>query len=608
MICGQDFRFILQQRFCRFRLRFFLGHIYICGNIFAISGQILGKLGVVYNSLRFVYLRSLRNGFFLHIGVNFICVLDNADTAGNDGLTHSIFRGVQLYFIKRSVAADFIDGIIQQIAGAGLNLPQRPAVAASIVAGGKLRIWAGGVGIHQFIVQIQAVNRTGQRGVALRRAGGRILLDRMDTELFQDIAEMHGGSCTAFHGKVLRSGGNIAVNRELGYQVDTGQEVSGNRAILAGGHIHLYAIAGDVEREAGHNAVLTGLDDLSLAVCLRLDFYRKGDWVAGTGQHGLIPGTAPDQHFICHGNVLAESKSDGIRDHISAGEGVAAAIAGHGNTTAGQQFQILVQAICIRHGHGVDLGGAVPFQFQRGCAALRSAGKGRDLAVLCDLLQNPVVGFFCRTPGNDLVILIRRYQVVIVEAVWIRAKLLLIFPENALGRHFPVVSVDPGDGQLRTGLPAIKSGQHETSLRAFGQQRQIVAVAAALGGIGVICRGVGHTALNTIDRVGHAAGIRQHVMVVGRSAASGHIAGGTVLVIDHVVPASLMVIGIAIGSTVGVAKPGACFRARGQRKGAGGQQSQEADHAEQKCRQPCKGSAGRCSRIHFKTSSLSCNG
>ena len=81
-------------------------------------------------------------------------------------------------------------------------------------------------------------------------------------------------------------------------------------------------LAGNIERNPGHNAVLAGLNNLSRAIGFRLDLHKEGNRVAGAGHHGLVAGPSPDQHIVCNRNILSEFKGHRIHNHVLTGKGI----------------------------------------------------------------------------------------------------------------------------------------------------------------------------------------------------------------------------------------------------------------------------------------------
>ena len=191
---------------------------------------------------------------------------------------------------------------------------------------------------------------------------------------------MHRGRLAAFNGDILCGRGHIAVHRQLLHQIGAGQQLFFNLPVFSGSDSFIYFIsqnvrAGDLERNPGHNAVLAGLDDLCGAVGLGLDLYKEGNRVAGAGHHGLITGTAPDQHIVGNRNILSEFKGHRVHNHVLTGERVLVPVSCDGNAAAFQSLQIDFQVIGVRDSQGINLLFRVPFQFQFRCLALLRGSK-----------------------------------------------------------------------------------------------------------------------------------------------------------------------------------------------------------------------------------------
>ena len=132
-----------------------------------------------------------------------------------------------------------------------------------------------------------------------------------------------------------------------------------------------------MERNPGHNTVLTGLDNLCGAVGFGLNLYKEGNRIAGAGHHSLVAGSAPDQHVIGNRDVLSEFKGDRIHNHVLAGECVLVPVSCDRNAAAFQSLQVNFQVIGVRDSQGINLLFRVPFQFQlRGSAFLRGSKRG----------------------------------------------------------------------------------------------------------------------------------------------------------------------------------------------------------------------------------------
>ena len=234
-----------------------------------------------------------------------------------------------------------------------------------------------------------------------------------------------------------------------------------------------------MEGDTGNNAVLTGLDKFCGTVSFRFDFYKEGNRIAGAGHHGLVAGSAPDQHVVCHRDILSEFKQHRVHHHLPAGKGVFISVSCHRNAAAFQSLQVDLQVVGICDRQGIDLFFYIPFQFQFRCFAFLRRSKGRDCGMGSDLCQNPVIGFFSRSSGDHAEILVTICVAVSVAVVRIASKLLLVFPKDDLGCHLIVILVDPGNRERRTGFPAIDRSQGDPPPCLGRKQVQVLAVGPA---------------------------------------------------------------------------------------------------------------------------------
>ena len=110
-------------------------------------------------------------------------MLHKLDIAVDHRLRNLVLGGIQFHFIKGRGSANLIDRIIQKIAGAWLDLPHGPAIAAYIVAGHKAAVRPGGVGVYQLAIIENAVGCPCKGSVALGGPGLGVRLYHMDAEL-----------------------------------------------------------------------------------------------------------------------------------------------------------------------------------------------------------------------------------------------------------------------------------------------------------------------------------------------------------------------------------------------------------------------------------------
>ena len=154
---------------------------------------------------------------------------------------------------------------------------------------------------------------------------------------------MDRGRLAAFHGDILCCRCHIAVYRLLRHKVGTRQKFLLDLSVFPGHNILTDFIsqhirAGDMKRNPGHNAVLTGLDNLCRTVSFGLDVQVEENRITGAGHHGLIAGSAPDQHILRHRNVLPKGKTHRVHNHFFTGKGIFVAASGNAHTAAGELF------------------------------------------------------------------------------------------------------------------------------------------------------------------------------------------------------------------------------------------------------------------------------
>ena len=164
---------------------------------------------------------TLLGSFDLRIAV--IRVLDDGDIALLHLLGNSHGRrSVQLNGVIGRLCTDRINGAVQKIALGGTDLTNRPVVAADVVGSGELAVLVGVVGIHKLIALENTVGRTGQRGVALRRASLMVRFGHGDVPLLQDVGKALVGDRIPLHGSGLAVRHHIALRR-----IDLLQRIAG---------------------------------------------------------------------------------------------------------------------------------------------------------------------------------------------------------------------------------------------------------------------------------------------------------------------------------------------------------------------------------------------
>ena len=114
--------------------------------------------------------------------------------------------------------------------------------------------------------------------------------------------------------------------------------------------------------------LLTGLDKFCGTVSFRFDLYKEGNRIAGAGHHGLVAGSAPDQHVVCHRDILSEFKQHRVHHHLPAGKGVFISVSCHRNAAAFQSLQVDLQVVGICDRQGIELFFNIPFSSSSGAS------------------------------------------------------------------------------------------------------------------------------------------------------------------------------------------------------------------------------------------------
>ena len=532
-------------------------------------------------------------------------MLDKLDISVNNRFRHLIFCGIEFHFIQGRGCTHFINGFIQKIPGARFDFPDRPAIPAYIIAGHKAAIRSGSISVDQFAITEDPIGRPCKRGIPLSISGVSITLYHMDAKFLQNIAEMYRRSLPAFNGHVLCGRGHIAVHRKFFYQIGSRQELLFNLAVFSGRNFLIDFISqnvrtGDMEGDTGNNAVLTGLDKFCGTVSFRFEFYKEGNRIAGAGHHGLVAGSAPDQHVVCHRDILSEFKQHRVHHHLPAGKGVFISVSCHRNAAAFQSLQIDLQVIGICDRQGIDLFFYIPFQFQFRCFAFLRRSKGRYCGMGSDLCKNPVIGFFCRSSGDHAEILVGVCVAVSVAAVRIASKLLLVFPKDDLGCHLIVILVDSGNRERRTGFPAIDRSQGDPPPCLGRKQVQVLAVGPAFRNIGIFRSMVRNPALHTVNLVADPVRIRQHIVPVSIAPGTGVYIDGSVCMVGKIGVRRRGTVVVPIRAHILVAQPGACRLSDRHGKSLSRNKPQNACHTKQKRQQLAKAAASGYDMFHEK--------
>ena len=103
----------------------------------------------------------------LQTGTAVIHVFDEIQAAEDDVLIDIQLFRVLLQRILSGCHAEPIDGLIQKIAFRWRDLTDVPTLAAGIVVGQEISVFIRHIGVHKFIITINAVNCSAECGIAL---------------------------------------------------------------------------------------------------------------------------------------------------------------------------------------------------------------------------------------------------------------------------------------------------------------------------------------------------------------------------------------------------------------------------------------------------------
>ena len=123
----------------------------------------------------------------LDTGRTVVVVLEDRHPALFDGFYHIEGGLVVFQLIQLRLSTDMVNGFVQQVAGGRLQLPHRPVIAARIIPGGELPRGVRFVAVDELLALEHAVNRPGQGGVPLRRAGFLVRLGDDGLPFLQDV-------------------------------------------------------------------------------------------------------------------------------------------------------------------------------------------------------------------------------------------------------------------------------------------------------------------------------------------------------------------------------------------------------------------------------------
>jgi len=176
-------------------------------------------------------------------------MLDKLDIAFLNGFRQRVLGGIKLQLIELCGASYGVNRIIEKVAGAGVDLSDRPVIAADIVAGLKGAVRPGGVGVNQLVAVKQTIDRAAKGRVSLGVARFRVNLISLYTELLQNIAEMDRGGLAALNGDGLRLLRYIAFAWKLGHGIGARKKLLADRAAVVGLYRLIDAASFDVERD-----------------------------------------------------------------------------------------------------------------------------------------------------------------------------------------------------------------------------------------------------------------------------------------------------------------------------------------------------------------------
>ena len=103
----------------------------------------------------------------LQTGAAVIHVFDEIQAAEDDVLIDIQLFRILLQRILSGCHTEPIDGLIQKISFRGCDLTNIPALAAGIVVGQEISVFISHIGVHELIIAINAVNCSGECGIAL---------------------------------------------------------------------------------------------------------------------------------------------------------------------------------------------------------------------------------------------------------------------------------------------------------------------------------------------------------------------------------------------------------------------------------------------------------
>ena len=113
----------------------------------------------------------------------------DSDTALYELLSDVDCRRVVLHGVLPRLGAYAVYALVEQIALGRAYLAYSPVVAAWIFRCGELPVFVGVIGVHKLAAAVEAVRRSGERGVAARGPGLGVGLGDGDGELLEHVVE-----------------------------------------------------------------------------------------------------------------------------------------------------------------------------------------------------------------------------------------------------------------------------------------------------------------------------------------------------------------------------------------------------------------------------------
>ena len=238
-------------------------------------------------------------------------MLDDGNIALDHIFAYAYRNGIMLDGKVPGISTHLMDGFIQQVARTRLDLTDRPVRAANVLRCRKGAIFIGGIGVHKILSIVKAILSSGEGCIALGLALFTVALGKLHREFLQDIGEFHSGHLTGINRHGLGILRHIAVFRQLGNGVIPRlQVIDLDFPIGASLDGLVYAIPCDLEREALHDAILRGLNDLGGTVTYFqvhkaldgiADRFGKRSHVLNTAAHISI---RPGDHAIAGGLLI----------------------------------------------------------------------------------------------------------------------------------------------------------------------------------------------------------------------------------------------------------------------------------------------------------------